>query len=150
MAEYVNKYCLQQFKVLVSVTKDLELPKDEDEEKTFLTWASEKYTGVRMVEGNSSLSSSKFCRPISDTFDSTVTFGKEAFATKDLNDAMEFYKFLDLCFKMLVMKKSSAREIVKKYFRSLAVLPKSRYRRSKRRKSLMKKRRELGSMWPGM
>ena len=33
-----------------------------------------------------------------------------------LNDAMEFYKFLDLCLKKLVMKKSSSRQIVTKYF----------------------------------
>ena len=41
VAEYVKKYCIQQFKVLVSVTKEgLELPEDQD-----------KYsTGVRMVE----------------------------------------------------------------------------------------------------
>ena len=40
VAKYVNKYCVQQFKVLVSVTKEgLELPEDQD-----------KYsTGVRMV-----------------------------------------------------------------------------------------------------
>ena len=39
-------------------------------------------------------------------------FGKEAFTTKDLvvrmSDAKEFYKFLDLCYKKLVCKKSNA------------------------------------------
>jgi len=39
-------------------------------------------------------------------------FGKEAFTTKDLvvrlKDAKEFYRFLDLCYKKLVMKKSNA------------------------------------------
>lgn len=39
-------------------------------------------------------------------------FGKEAFTTKDLvvrlSDAEEFYRFLDLCFKKLVLKKSNA------------------------------------------
>ncbi|TRY67524.1 hypothetical protein TCAL_04360 [Tigriopus californicus] len=39
-------------------------------------------------------------------------FGKEAFTTKDLvvrlSDAEEFYQFLDLCFKKLVLKKSNA------------------------------------------
>jgi len=40
------------------------------------------------------------------------TFGKEAFTSKDLvvrlKDAKEFYKFLDLCHKKLVLKKSNA------------------------------------------
>ena len=40
------------------------------------------------------------------------TFGKEAFTSKDLvvrlKDAKEFYKFLDLCHKKLVQKKSNA------------------------------------------
>jgi len=40
------------------------------------------------------------------------TFGKEAFTSKDLvvrlKDAKEFFKFLDLCHKKLVMKKSNA------------------------------------------
>merc|ERR1712223_1827451 len=39
-------------------------------------------------------------------------FGKEAFTTKDLvvrmADAKEFYRFLDLCYKKLVLKKSNA------------------------------------------
>jgi len=39
-------------------------------------------------------------------------FGKEAFTTKDLvvrmADAKEFYKFLDLCYKKLVLKRSNA------------------------------------------
>ena len=39
-------------------------------------------------------------------------FGKEAFTTKDLvvrlKDAKEFYRFLDLCHKKLVLKKSNA------------------------------------------
>ena len=39
-------------------------------------------------------------------------FGKEAFTPKDLvvrlSDAKEFYKFLDLCYKKLVLKKSNA------------------------------------------
>ncbi|XP_040580546.1 uncharacterized protein [Lepeophtheirus salmonis] len=39
-------------------------------------------------------------------------FGKEAFTTKDLvvrlKDAKEFYRFLDLCYKKLVLKKSNA------------------------------------------
>jgi len=39
-------------------------------------------------------------------------FGKEAFTTKDLivrmTDAKEFYRFLDLCYKKLVLKKSNA------------------------------------------
>merc|ERR1719319_144744 len=43
---------------------------------------------------------------------SDSTFGKEAFTTKDLvvklNDAREFHKFLDLCHKKLVLKKSNA------------------------------------------
>jgi len=39
-------------------------------------------------------------------------YGKEAFTTKDLvvrmTDAKEFYRFLDLCYKKLVLKKSNA------------------------------------------
>ena len=39
-------------------------------------------------------------------------FSKEAFTTKDLvvrlSDAKEFYRFLDLCYKKLVLKKSQA------------------------------------------
>ncbi len=41
-----------------------------------------------------------------------LLFGKEAFTTKDLvvrmSDAKEFYRFLDLCYKKLVLKKSNA------------------------------------------
>merc|ERR1719411_105318 len=41
-------------------------------------------------------------------------FGKEAFTTKDLvvrmADAKEFYRFLDLCYKKLVLKKSNAND----------------------------------------
>ena len=134
MAEYVEDYCVQQFKVLVSVTKEgLELPEDQDKFST----------GVRMVERKLLI---KFLQVLPPKVKSLTQIRGYYI----INDAMEFYKFLDLCLKKLVMKKSSAREIVKKYFRSFAVLPKSRYRRSKRRKSLMKKRRELGSMWPGM
>lgn len=43
---------------------------------------------------------------------SDLQFGKEAFTTKDLvvrmADAKEFYRFLDLCYKKLVLKKSNA------------------------------------------
>jgi len=39
-------------------------------------------------------------------------YGREAFTTKDLvvklKDAKEFYRFLDLCYKKLVLKKSNA------------------------------------------
>ena len=39
-------------------------------------------------------------------------FGKEAFTSKDmvvkLSDGKEFYRFLDLCYKKLVLKKSNA------------------------------------------
>jgi hypothetical protein len=39
-------------------------------------------------------------------------YGKEAFTSKDLivrmNDAKEFYRFLDLCYKKLVLKKSNS------------------------------------------
>ena len=40
------------------------------------------------------------------------SYGKEAFTSKDLvvrlKDAKEFHKFLDLCHKKLVLKKSNA------------------------------------------
>ena len=51
-------------------------------------------------------------------------FGKEAFTSKDmvvrLSDSKEFYRFLDLCYKKLVLKKSNATDrLVTQYHRPL-------------------------------
>jgi len=109
-----------------------------DIEKTYLPYifryTSEKFTSVRMVERkllnrylqvlpqevNSCTSirsyyltdnESKLLNDI-NLKHTDCTFGKEAFTSKDLvvrlKDAKEFYKFLDLCHKKLVLKKSNA------------------------------------------
>lgn len=109
-----------------------------DIEKQFLPYifryATEKFTSVRMVERkllnrylqvlpqevNSCTSirsyyltdnESKLLNEI-NLKHTDCTFGKEAFTSKDLvvrlKDAKEFYKFLDLCHKKLVQKKSNA------------------------------------------
>lgn len=107
-------------------------------EKTYLPYIfrfnSEKYTSVRMVERkllnrylqvlpqevNSCTSirsyyltdnESKLLNEI-NLKHTDCSYGKEAFTSKDLvvrlKDAKEFYKFLDLCHKKLVLKKSNA------------------------------------------
>jgi len=107
-------------------------------EKTYLPYifryTTEKYTSVRMVERkllnrylqvlpqevNSCTSirsyyltdnESKLLNEI-NLKHTDCTFGKEAFTSKDLvvrlKDAKEFYRFLDLCHKKLVLKKSNA------------------------------------------
>jgi len=109
-----------------------------DIEKIFLPFifrfTTEKYTSVRMVERrllnrylqvlppevNSCTcirsyyitdAESKLLNEI-NLKHTDCTFGKEAFTSKDLvvrlTDAKEFYKFLDLCHKKLVLKKSNA------------------------------------------
>jgi hypothetical protein len=109
-----------------------------DIEKVFLPfifrYATEKYTSVRMVERrllnrylqvlppevNSCTcirsyyitdAESKLLNEI-NLKHTDCTFGKEAFTSKDLvvrlKDAREFHKFLDLCHKKLVLKKSNA------------------------------------------
>lgn len=109
-----------------------------DIEKVFLPFifrfTTEKYTSVRMVERrllnrylqvlppevNSCTcirsyyitdSESKLLNEI-NLKHTDCAFGKEAFTSKDLvvrlNDAREFHKFLDLCHKKLVLKKSNA------------------------------------------
>jgi len=109
-----------------------------DIEKIFLPFifrfGTEKYTSVRMVERrllnrylqvlppevNSCTcirsyyitdAESKLLNEI-NLKHTDCTFGKEAFTSKDLvvrlTDAKEFYKFLDLCHKKLVLKKSNA------------------------------------------
>ena len=86
VAEYVNKYCVQQFKVLVSVTKEgLELPEDQDKFST----------GVRMVERKLLI---KFLQVLPPKVKSLTQIRGYYI----INDAMEFYKFLDLCLKKLV------------------------------------------------
>eukprot|EP00092_Neocalanus_flemingeri_P020083 GFUD01021744.1.p1 GENE.GFUD01021744.1~~GFUD01021744.1.p1 ORF type:complete len:582 (+),score=199.71 GFUD01021744.1:201-1946(+) len=109
-----------------------------DIEKVFLPlifrYTTEKYTSVRMVERkllhrylqvlppevNSCTcirsyyitdSESKLLNEI-NLKHTDCMFGKEAFTSKDLvvklKDAQEFHKFLDLCHKKLVLKKSNA------------------------------------------
>jgi len=109
-----------------------------DIEKVFLPfifrYTSEKYTSVRMVERrllnrylqvlppevNSCTcirsyyitdAESKLLNEI-NLRHTDCAFGKEAFTSKDLvvrlKDAREFHKFLDLCHKKLVLKKSNA------------------------------------------
>eukprot|EP00092_Neocalanus_flemingeri_P046628 GFUD01052512.1.p1 GENE.GFUD01052512.1~~GFUD01052512.1.p1 ORF type:complete len:589 (+),score=160.31 GFUD01052512.1:151-1917(+) len=109
-----------------------------DIEKVFLPlifrYGTEKYTSVRMVERkllnrflqvlppevNSCTcirsyyitdAESKLLNEI-NLKHTDCTFGKEAFTSKDLvvrlKDAREFHKFLDLCHKKLVLKKSNA------------------------------------------
>jgi len=109
-----------------------------DIEKVFLPlifrYGTEKYTSVRMVERkllnrflqvlppevNSCTcirsyyitdSESKLLNEI-NLKHTDCAFGKEAFTSKDLvvrlKDAKEFHKFLDLCHKKLVLKKSNA------------------------------------------
>jgi len=109
-----------------------------DIEKVFLPfifrYTTEKYTSVRMVERrllnrylqvlppevNSCTcirsyyitdAESKLLNEI-NLKHTDCTFGKEAFTSKDLvvrlKDAREFHKFLDLCHKKLVLKKSNA------------------------------------------
>jgi len=109
-----------------------------DIEKQFLPYifryTTEKFTSVRMVERkllnrylqmlpqevNSCTSirsyyltdnESKLLNEI-NLKHTDCTFGKEAFTSKDLvvrqKDAKEFYRFLDLCHKKLVLKKSNA------------------------------------------
>jgi len=109
-----------------------------DIEKIFLPFifrfTTEKYTSVRMVERrllnrylqvlppevNSCTcirsyyitdAESKLLNEI-NLKHTDCAFGKEAFTSKDLvvrlTDAKEFYKFLDLCHKKLVLKKSNA------------------------------------------
>jgi len=109
-----------------------------DIEKVFLPlifrYSTEKYTSVRMVERkllnrflqvlppevNSCTcirsyyitdSESKLLNEI-NLKHTDCAFGKEAFTSKDLvvrlKDAREFHKFLDLCHKKLVLKKSNA------------------------------------------
>merc|ERR1712088_726355 len=100
----------------------------------FRTGKQEKYTSVRMVERkllNKFLSvlpaevnschcirsyyitehESKLLNEI-NLKHADCHFGKEAFTTKDLvvrmADGKEFYRFLDLCYKKLVLKKSNA------------------------------------------
>jgi len=109
-----------------------------DIEKVFLPlifrYGSDKYTSVRMVErkllnrflqvlpaevNNCTCirsyyitdSESKLLNEI-NLKHTDCSFGKEAFTSKDLvvrlKDAREFHKFLDLCHKKLVLKKSNA------------------------------------------
>merc|ERR1719323_2384363 len=104
---------------------------------TFYEWLgkkTEKYTSVRMVERkllNKFLSvlptEVNSCHCIRSYYitdaeakllneinikHADLHFGKEAFTTKDLvvrmADAKEFYRFLDLCYKKLVLKRSNA------------------------------------------
>jgi len=109
-----------------------------DIEKQFLPYifryTSEKFTSVRMVERkllnrylqvlpqevNSCTSIRSYYLTDSESKllneinlkHTECTFGKEAFTSKDLvvrlKDAKEFFKFLDLCHKKLVLKKSNA------------------------------------------
>jgi hypothetical protein len=109
-----------------------------DIEKVFLPFifrfTTEKYNSVRMVERRllnrylqvlpqevkncTNISSYYLTDAESKLFNeinlkhTDCAFGKEAFTNKDLvvrlTDAKEFYKFLDLCHKKLVLKKSNA------------------------------------------
>ena len=100
----------------------------------FFRYTTEKFTSVRMVERkllnrylqvlpqevNSCTSIRSYYLTDSESKllneinlkHTDCTFGKEAFTSKDLvvrlKDAKEFYKFLDLCHKKLVLKKSNA------------------------------------------